>query len=343
MQVKPYLLIVLGAIVGFGVAQFIATPKHQQSKPITSTVAMKNDAINLQNKIPKDSLKPIKSLLAQANERLIAAGLEPVVPDEALLDENSSEANAQTSTSFAQMLNDAQTAVTSYEYENALSLFNLLLSESSNPEQRQAAVEGLVTVHEGIFDYLVNEEGQLHGALWQLFEIHKLKPSDINTQEMLRSAQQTFSQAQVYMDENNVLGSTDYLNTLRFLSSMMNFELTDENGTTFNSDNFKELASRIEQQPGYTETLNERANYNLNQGSEVEQGMVFWDFAKLAELGGQDKMANETFREQFTEASLKHLSYLKSMNQNSEVRSRMDFIRFSFPQLMQDERLQTFH
>jgi hypothetical protein len=151
------------------------------------------------------------------------------------------------------------------------------------------------------------------------------------------------SRAKAFQEEGDYLNSSDYVNILFHVSNMMGFDVANKTGQAVNAQQLKTQINEIQSQASFLPNLKERATHNLYQGNDTEKTNVFWDYTKLAEVGGQEIWEESQFAQQFTEAALINLNHLKSMNQTGEIQSRLDYIRYAFQPLMNDERIYNFH
>jgi hypothetical protein len=237
----------------------------------------------------------------------------------------------------------AMEALQQNDLEQARKLLNQLLLETDDEQQREQAIEGLLSVFDKIIDNLSGVPGETNIKLWMLFEMHKLSPSDAIKHDIVNLSQQAYEDAQQFLNENNVLASADLYASLMHLSKMMDYEVTTATGTKMQSEDFAGELKKIQKNPDYLPLLEARAENKLYNGTDIEKVFVFWDYANLATLNGSESLQNGEFREEFIQASLLHLNHLKEMNQPGDIKSRMDYIRWAFPAVMTDERISSFY
>ena len=148
MRAAPYLYLILGIVIGYGFAQ-VNMPNATPALP--SETSQINTANATQEAAPVPQ-KPYKKLLKEANFKLIAAGLDPVL---AIPDAGATEtAPTPDLYSYADTLDQAREAIAKFQYDKAMSLYHQLLNESQSAEERDAAIAGLV--HTYVFDLLVS-------------------------------------------------------------------------------------------------------------------------------------------------------------------------------------------
>jgi hypothetical protein len=68
----------------------------------------------------------------------------------------------------------AQMALESGDLDEATKHFNLVLQSAKTDEERNAAIDGLLTVHQSRYDAIRQSGNYLHAAVWELFEMQKL-------------------------------------------------------------------------------------------------------------------------------------------------------------------------
>lgn len=235
-------------------------------------------------------------------------------------------------------IESAYKALENGNMDEATKQFNALLGQATDAAKRSEIIDGLIAIHEATYQWIMQDGNHIHGAMWQLFEMQKLRPEQMTVSRAKALSKDILSRANEYLDANNLLSGADYLNSLVHTTNMMVY---DVEGVAR-----EELVARvknIEQQPAYQESLYQRASNNLMNGSPLEKNIVFWDFAKLAEIDSENRSSDEAFTSQFADATLVHLTNLKEMNQPGEVKSRLDYIRYVFPYLMKDERISNFY
>ena len=138
------------------------------------------------------------------------------------------------------------------------------------------------------------------------------------------------------------LESADHYSALMVLSKMLDYELQPSNGDALSSKSFKTDLEQLQEAPNYLTDLKARASARLYSGTEIEKNHVFWDYTNIATLDETANLRQGPFREEFIQASLLHFDYLIEMNKQSEIKSRLDYIRWSFSPLLSDERMATY-
>lgn len=234
-------------------------------------------------------------------------------------------------------LASAYKALENGNMDEATKQFNALLAAASDPTKRNEVIDGLIAIHEATYQWIMQDGNHIHGAMWQLFEMQKLRPEGQTVNRAEALSKNILNRANEYLDANNLLSGADYLNSLVHTTNMMSYEVDG-----MPREEIVAKVNEIEQQPQYKESLHQRATNNLMNGSELEKNIVFWDFAKLAEIDAKNVATDAAFNAQFADATLVHLEHLKDMNQPGEVKSRLDYVRYAFPQLMKDERISNF-
>jgi len=257
--------------------------------------------------------------------------VEPSVTDKPLKDLRGEDSSAKNRS--AERFDDAMLALENGDLAGATQLLNELLASATNSEQKATVQEGLLSVLRASYQQQRASGEQTNEALWSLFEIHRLAPGPAVKSEIINLSQQAHAEAQNYLAQNDLLASADRLNSLVHLSRMVDYELIDDRGQPLGPAQFQAELQQIEASDDYLPRLQTRAENNLYGGDEATRSNVFWDYARLATLRGDNSLADPVFRGQFIQATTAHLNYLRDMNQAGEIRSRMDYIRYAFPQI----------
>lgn len=277
------------------------------------------------------------------------AAAEPSAPN-SKMDNASTQSNTttpkpnNTPTAITGLFAQAQQAVANHDQTLAMQLYNKLLLIADNDAAREQAREGLFDVMQLNFEYLRSLPGQTNAALWTLYEMNKLKPSNQIQLEIQQLSQQAYAEAQLYLNQNDPLQAGDHLNSLMHLTNMLDYQIAADNGDPLPSNGIREQLQTIENQPGYLTALQQRAEQRLYSGTALEQAFVFWDYTRLTRLDNALLAGdNLAFQEQFVQATVAHLNHLQTMNQAGELRARLDFIGYVYPQIMQDNRVANFY
>lgn len=344
MKAKIFTSLAVGFVIGYGVHANL--PPSQAEIDKTQATAQTLSELKTHSASLQQALKTTRKKLTKLEEKSGLSAADLALDNEAdTMSEQQIDALSNT-VAFAEneeVVAAAKAAMTAGDVAEASKLFNLALGKAKTDAERQAAIDGLIEVHRANYDAIMQEGIHLHGALWQLFEIHKLRPEDQVNSDMAQLSQTTLARAKTLLEEGDLLGSSDYLSALMHTSKMAGYEVIDTNGEHYGESVLIEQLADIQSQPAFVEALQQRASHNLNQGNDFERSIVFWDYTKLAELGGQEVWQQQEFTEQFTQAALEHLQHLKDYNQPGEIKSRMDYIRYAFPAVMKDERIYNFH
>ncbi len=240
-------------------------------------------------------------------------------------------------------LADARVAIENGDVPTATALLYGLLNSAGSDDEHEQAQQGLLELYKTSYRRQRARGDQTPAAMWSLFEVHKLEPSAELKSEMISLSQQAYMEAQQYQAQDDLLATADRLTSLMHLSKMVDYELTTASGEQLNSQNFQQSLKQVETQPEYIPALEARAVGNLYGGDERARANVFWDYAKLATLKGRESLGDETFREQFVQSASEHLEYLQATNRSDEVRSRMDYLRYVFPQIVQRPEIAAFN
>ena len=233
-----------------------------------------------------------------------------------------------------------QTAYEAFEkgnLEDATKQFNALLASATVDSERSEIIDGLIAIHEATYQAIMQDGNYIHGAMWQLFEMQKLRPNAQVVDRAKALSNDILSRANEYLDANNLLSASDYLSSLVHTTNMMEYDVEG-----ISKDELAEKIKEIETNPSFKKSLYQRASNNLMNGTPLEKDMAFWDFTKLAGLDSGNLTKDHSFQMQFADATLVHLTHLKEMNQPGEVKSRLDYIRYVFPSLMKDDRINSF-
>lgn len=239
---------------------------------------------------------------------------------------------------FEQQFAIAMQALEENNPELARKQLNKLMLTAQNGEQRQRIKAALFATYEKTYQQLLAIGGQENAALWTLFEMHKLDPKATLKAEMVTLANTAYTQTEQYLQTDNLLGAADNLGTLTYLSKTIGFAGSDTGGNAMKTNDYQQALNQIYQNPDYLINLTVRAENNLYNGTPLEQQNVFWDYTRLASIDISN-MQDDTFQEQFVQAAVLHLDHLQSMNNPGDIQSRLDYIRFAFPALMNDSRL----
>lgn len=279
--------------------------------------------------------------LASASDRNAPTGPSLSAADERFGDTNETAALANVERS--RLFDEAMLALDDGDLAGATRLLNELLASAANPEQKATAQEGLLAVLRSSYEQQRASGGRTNEALWSLFEIHRIAPGPAVKSEIITLSQQAHAEAQNYLAQNDLLASADRLNSLVHLSRMVDYELIDDSGQPLGPAQFQAELQQIEAIDDYLPRLQTRAENNLYGGDEATRSNVFWDYARLATLRGDNSLADPVFSGQFIQATTTHLNYLRDMNQAGEIRSRMDYIRYAFPQIASRPEISSFN
>ncbi len=334
MKVKLFTVLMIGVVTGYLIALLMLDTVPPQP---TATVD-NSDSQDIQQQVAtlRAQEKQLKAQLAQTQKQLqtfktsLSEGAELSLQEEIQL---------ETEALFQQ----AETALLQGDLATATQLYNLLLNSADSKAERERAIDGLVDLSRAIHDFYMSTGGDVDSALWQLFEIHKLKPSDTLRTEMMQRSNEAWQAAQQYRADGELAAAADHLTALVHISNMVDFTVDNNSGVSLSTEDLQQELDQVEQEPAYLDQLADRATYKLHSGHELEQAFVFWDYSKIATIGGKEIRKDNNFQEEFVQASVYHLDHLKRMNMEGEIKSRLDYIRYSFPELMADERLYNYH
>lgn len=235
------------------------------------------------------------------------------------------------------------------DLEQAKRLLNELMLETEDEQLREQIKQGLMDYYGKSAERLRGISGQADMVLFKLFEKYKLSPDSGVKNDIVNLSREVYEDARQYLREDDLLTSADYYFSLSILSKVMDFEVFTATGDALQSHDFSAELQKIRSNPEYLQLLEERAEERLYYGSEpdaavdAENFLVFWDYANLAMLSGEDRLQDAEFREDFIQASLYHLNQLKEMDDKFELKSRIEYIRWAFPSIMTDERISNFN
>ena len=259
--------------------------------------------------------------------------------------DNSAESNALTPSAndaLETLLTDGQQSLSAGDIEGAMKAYNTALLQAATDAEKEAAIDGIIAVHQQIYSFLSSDKNQMHNALWQLHEMYKLKPSDTLRYDIQNLSQEILINAQQLELAGDTLTQADQIGTLMHLTRMLNYEVADANGARYDHTTLGSEFKTLQAAPGYSEQLQQRASSKLSTGSAIDKNFVFWDYTQLSELKGEAGWEDPKFTHEFTEATILHLTHLQDVNELGDLQSRMDFIRYVYPKLMSDPRVQAF-
>jgi hypothetical protein len=254
-----------------------------------------------------------------------------------------SEALSEDALSKQSLMLAANEALQSGQFDVAESLFNKLLVASEDEIFREQVIDGLLSVFKSRVEYFTGKPKQTNSQLWTLFEMHKLKPSEAVRNRVMELSEQAYIEAKHFSNIGDVLSSADNLSSLMHLSKMLSYKLATPSGGSIDSADFERELRAIQVRENYLPELKARASMRLYSGTDIERAFVFWDYTNLAALDKNLSLQAGEFREEFIQATLLHLNHLKAMNQTGEIRSRLDYLRWSFSDVMSDPRLVGFY
>jgi len=344
MKTKTLAALALGLCLGYSFQVVIPLDKFNGSEDIVIISNEEEVIDNLKSELAA-SKALAKNLRAELTKALADQNSNSPDRTKSLTTTSNEPININAESLEFQNLIDQGTEAVEIEgqTQEAQKLFNLALIKSTSEEQRNDAIEGLLKVHQLNFDAVMDEGTYLHIALWELFEMHKLRPSEEISQHVSTVFIQAYDRIAIYASEDDLLNQSDYLATLLHISKTTGIEIKNQQLEIIDIANVTSQLSEVQQKSDFLSRLNKRAAHNLTKGSEIQRAIVFWDYAKIAELSDPKIWQEETFKANFTQATLQHLNNLKEMNQPGEIQSRLDYVRYAFPELLKDERLYNFH
>lgn len=335
-------LIIIGGLV-FASGYFLAAnttglSENNSAEAVdAATLAKKLNQANAQNAQLKDKIAVMTNKGKAKNE---VASNNRDSSDNLAGNESNVESESYHNTAPEQpeiTLASAYQSLENGDMDEATKQFNALLGEATDANKRNEIIDGLIAIHEASYQWIMQDGNYIHGAMWQLFEMQKLRPEGQTVNRAKALSKDILNRANEYLEADNLLSGADYLNSLVHTTNMMGYDVED-----MPREAMVAKVKEIEQQPAYKESLYQRATNNLMNGSDLEKNIVFWDFAKLAEIDAANRSTDTAFNAQFADATLVHLTHLKEMNKPGEVKSRQDYIRYAFPHLMKDERISSF-
>lgn len=338
MNKTAYLL--AGMIVGSGLTYWsldITTPNEAQEQIASLSkelVQAKRQQAELQKQVNDHQADKFNS----ANNKPSSNSNKQIMSEE----DGQVKLDQLSSNSFETTYQQALEYLSSEEVEEAQKVLNKLLAEAKNDEEREKVVEALSDSYRKIISHLASMPGQNDAQLWLLFEIHKLQPNTGIRQEIIAHSNIVFEEANRLKSEGNKLESADHFASLMMMSKMLDFELNSPEGLSLGTSEFEAALKKIQAQQHYLTDLKARATTRLYNGTDIDKAFVFWDYTTIASLDPDADLRQGVFREEFIQATLLHLKRLNDMNQTGEIKSRMDYIRWSFSPLLSDERLKVF-
>lgn len=343
--------LVLGAVIGYGVAQWnngsmVAANEAVQAVQADDSTVVKalRDELALLRAEAEQTRWQLAQLQAGATKQANSnSQLDFASADEAAAASTEREAPGEYSVAFQQTLTLALKALNEGDLDQATQLFNKLANEAETPIEKTRAQAGQFDVLQTRLDQLKAAGGQSNIALWTLFEMQKLRPTESLRNEMFTLSEQVNSEAVQFRAQGDLLSAADRYRSLMHLTNMLNYDVLDANGNAVDTAAFRGQVQEIEAQAGYQAALTARAENNLYNGSDWARSSAFWDYTNLVKLTGADQLAPGTvFYDQFVQATVAHLGHLERMNQTGDLHSRMDYIRFSFPSVMRHPEVEAF-
>ncbi len=337
MKISTIISILSGILLGYSLS-FLTGP------PLASSNSEENNAQLISElAISKDRESKLK-------EQLTALQLTIRTTQELKDSEISKSSNAITESEITNVLlpahslyNKAMLALENNDKNQAKDFLNQLLLVADNEVEREQAKDALMDIYKADYEDFISQENMLPAALWSLFEMHKLRPNSDLKDSIISLSSQTYTQAQDYLAEGNLLDSANNLFSLINLSRMVNYEVETDKGDILRNSELQSELNHIESNPEYLNSLKTRAENSLYNGDELKRLTAFWDYSKLVTLSGPQILKDIDFRDKLTLATLENLNYLKRNNKDNEIRMRLDHIRYSFPILMENPQISDFH